>query len=941
MGRLRAFLSGDHPLDVSDADARRIVDALKTAADRHWRIDPHRSLELAEAIIAIGEARDGTWIRALGTMAKGDAVKFIGSQQEAWDLLEEAARLFNSIGDEVGWARTWIGRQFVAAQLNRLPEAMKQADVARGIFERRGETDRQIRIDMALGEVCYLTEDLAAAELYDKRALMAALSLGGRGQVEARAIYNNLGAIALGLGDPHGALTYYERAAGLAVTHGEETAETICRLNIAVARMKLGQYRQALAQLDEIRPQYQLLFGTDTQIKTEMAECLMSLHQTAEAAALFRQARQEWLTGNAGLFAARTALLQAMAEAADGNLAHARGLLAAAELEFERLGDTGLAAIVQLRRGQLALRERDATRALALGRASSARFTAIGQTPLQAEAGLLEGAALLALGRLEDAGNALHQSLARARACASPALLYSAHLALGTLAERRGNPGRALRRYAAAEAILERLQRNLTVALRPAFLASQLDAQRARAILLLSQGRVADAFETVERVRAQIALGYLSGRESLAWATDDPATAALSAELEALRGRYHAITTRAEGTVEHHGTGNQAEALAALEHQMRKVTDQLHLRRPLDGRDTLEAPRVVLLQQALGESEAMIGYFDDGTRLGAFYIDRDRITHTPLDIDAARLAIALDQLQRNFTRALASSGVRAAAALIEPARLILKGLWDSLFASLAPMTYGKTRLYIVPFGQLHGLPFNLLFDGKRYLIEDFEVVTLPSASMLIRRPPSQVGGARILVHNDGGRLPDVEREADALQMNFTATTLRGENANREALRAKPVQILHIAAHGAHRSDDPHFSHIALADGRVMIDELLQLDLSYELVTLSACETGRGRVTAGDETLGIGWAFLYAGAGAVVSSLWRVSDERTAPLMASMYQALHDGLSKPAALRRAQAQALAENHNAHPALWGVFQLFGSPAALSRAGNESSEVKASRI
>ena len=77
LSRLRDFLSGVAPLDVSDVEARQIVDALKTAADRHWRIDPHRSVELAEAIIAIGEARADVWIRALGTMAKGDAVKFI------------------------------------------------------------------------------------------------------------------------------------------------------------------------------------------------------------------------------------------------------------------------------------------------------------------------------------------------------------------------------------------------------------------------------------------------------------------------------------------------------------------------------------------------------------------------------------------------------------------------------------------------------------------------------------------------------------------------------------------------------------------------------------------------------------------------------------------------------------------------------------------------
>ncbi|MEO6061223.1 MAG: CHAT domain-containing protein, partial [Thermoflexales bacterium] len=887
-GKLRAFLAGEGPLDVGDADAGRIVDALKTAADRHWRIDPHRSVELAEAIIAIGVARDGTWIRALGTMAKGDAVKFIGSQQEAWDLLEEAARLFSSIDDEVGWARTWIGRVFVAAQLNRLAEAIAQAEYARTIFERHGETQRQLRIDMALGEVSYLVKDLSAAELHNHRALDLALVLGERGQAEARAIYNNLGLVALARGDPLVALGFYEQAAGLAAANGEETAEAICMLNIAMARMELGQYRQALAQLNDIRPRYRLLFGTDTQIQTEMAECLMALHQYAEAAALCRQARQEWLAANAGLFAARTALLQAMAEAADGNLAVARSLLDATEQEFVRLGDTGLAAMVQLRRGELALRERDAGRALSLGQICGARFAAMRQVPLQIEALLLEGTALQALDRLDDAARALGQAPARARECASPALLYSAHLALGRLAERQGRPARALRRYAAAEAVLERLQRNLTVTLRPAFLASALDAQRARAILLLSQGKVAAAFETVERVRAQIALGYLSGRESLAWAASDPAAAPLAAELDELRGRYHALTTRADDAMdqrESRATGSRpSEAITALERQMRAVTEQLHLRRPSDAPDALDAPKVAQLQAALDPCEAMIAYFDDGAHLRAFYIDRGRIEHIGLDTDAIQLGRLMDQLARNVNRALLVGSGQAARTLLKPVQVILTRLWEMLFAPVAALTRGKSRLYIIPYGQLHELPFNLLYDGERYLIENVEIVTLPNASLLLRPPPARAPGARVIVHDDAGRLPDVEREAEVLQLLYPTVVLRGGNAGREALKTPPGQILHVAAHGAYRTDNPDFSHIALADGRVMIDELLQLDLSYELVTLSACETGRGRVTAGDEALGIGWAFLYAGAGAVVSSLWRVSDARTAPLMACFYSA---------------------------------------------------------
>jgi Uncharacterized protein conserved in bacteria len=109
--------------------------------------------------------------------------------------------------------------------------------------------------------------------------------------------------------------------------------------------------------------------------------------------------------------------------------------------------------------------------------------------------------------------------------------------------------------------------------------------------------------------------------------------------------------------------------------------------------------------------------------------------------------------------------------------------------------------------------------------------------------------------------------------------------------------------------------------------VLQQDLSYELVTLSACETGRAKVAADEELIGIGRGFLYAGAGALLLSLWSVPDISTASLMERMYSALREGASKAAALREAQRAILAENRNLHPAYWGAFQLIGDDSPLT--------------
>ena len=208
-----------------------------------------------------------------------------------------------------------------------------------------------------------------------------------------------------------------------------------------------------------------------------------------------------------------------------------------------------------------------------------------------------------------------------------------------------------------------------------------------------------------------------------------------------------------------------------------------------------------------------------------------------------------------------------------------------------------------------------------------QVVVLPAAGLATRRGPRRPSGALALAHSWDGRLPQTTAEARLVGGLFGGQVHCDDAARRAALQAAPTQILHIAAHGEHRLDQPDLSYIQLADGQLYADDLLQQDLSYELVTLSACETGRANVAAGDELIGLGRRVLYAGAGALVVSLWRVADDSTVALMEQLYRALRDGASKAAALRQAQCAAIQGARSLHPAFWGAFQLIGDPGPLS--------------
>jgi CHAT domain-containing protein len=267
-------------------------------------------------------------------------------------------------------------------------------------------------------------------------------------------------------------------------------------------------------------------------------------------------------------------------------------------------------------------------------------------------------------------------------------------------------------------------------------------------------------------------------------------------------------------------------------------------------------------------------------------------------------------------------------------RRVLAALYEELVAPLEPLLEVAAsvsgavepipKLAVVPHGPLHRVPFHALFDGDEYLIERFEISYAPSATVYTLcqdREPSGKDGAAVFGVEDP-LIPSAAAEARAVAQRLSGAGLRvGEDATVEALRegAPGCGVLHLACHGLFRSDNPMFSALKLRDGWLMAADVLGLDLSGALVTLSACESGRGEVIGGDEVLGLTRAFLGAGAATLVVSLWLVQDDTTTELMGDWYGRLRDGEGRVSALRAAQLE-LKERYP-HPYYWAPFVLIG--------------------
>ncbi|MBI5086638.1 MAG: CHAT domain-containing protein [Acidobacteria bacterium] len=252
------------------------------------------------------------------------------------------------------------------------------------------------------------------------------------------------------------------------------------------------------------------------------------------------------------------------------------------------------------------------------------------------------------------------------------------------------------------------------------------------------------------------------------------------------------------------------------------------------------------------------------------------------------------------------------------------------------------KLIVVPDGSLAEVAFDALpLPGAHHLVERHLTWQLPSAAYLRapdlpkpRRWPWQmqllgVGDpqVRALLRGDENwtRLPRAaaELEAAARLLPGRSDLFTGSQAGKDRLQAAPAYpLLHLATHAAADYDNPARSRILFAGPQYLfLRDVAALNLhGVELVTLSACQTEAGGPARGDAPLSLGRAFLQAGAGAVVGTLWAVRDQAAATLMRHFYRELSGGETPAAALRTAKLAMIRQGAPSKD--WAAFVLSGA-------------------
>jgi CHAT domain-containing protein/tetratricopeptide (TPR) repeat protein len=705
----------------------------------------------------------------------------------------------------------------------------------------------------------------------------------------------------------------------------DRPGQSLTALMLAIrARLALGSIRLQLNDLDEAERQFETLLALAGSAPVQpgrlAVEALAQVNLAAIAAGRGQRERAIAL-GGAAARAGEELIARYAGVGAAGGAGAERALAEARDLVGADLGRAHLTVgRAQLELGRLDEAERAFRRA--------AQFASLSQSP---QFGI---AARFYLSEVADRGGDTQRgdreaagALADAARAGLAAVETTIHAHLAERAVARGRHAEALAEYERALRLVEDVRAGLAGAgQRGLFVENKQEIYEGAVRAALALGRAGEAFAYAERARARAFLDMLGTRTVLSRvraperSTEEARVRSRLVEAGAATGAT-ATAPAAEGLRSAAGLRDVAggEYRTFVERVRAEDREQASLM-------TVEPVTLAEVQGLLPADTTLLEYLVTERETFAWVVDQSRVEVVRLPVGRAALIAEV--------RAL-----REAIAGLEPLERVREHaarLHGRLVAPALARASGR-RLLIVPHDVLHYLPFAALVPGPgRWLVEERTLATVPSASTLRFLGGKGRGGAGgvLIVGNPevgpGGALPFAEQEARAVGERYPGATvlLRAEATEARVKRLGPAaRIIHFATHGELRHDDPLASALRLTpgdgeDGRLEVREIFRWALDAELVVLSACETGLGRLSRGDELLGLQRAFLYAGTPAVVTTLWKVEDRSSFRLMRLFHERLPaDGPAR--ALQAAQAQTLREFP--HPFYWAAFGLAGGPGA----------------
>lgn len=457
-------------------------------------------------------------------------------------------------------------------------------------------------------------------------------------------------------------------------------------------------------------------------------------------------------------------------------------------------------------------------------------------------------------------------------------------------------------------------------------------------------GRTAEALACAEGAKGRVLLESLrhSDQQPEKWMTpeEQQSERRLEGEIAALNRRL----MRAEPRSREAAATREALERARIEYA--SFRSALHARYPRLRRSGLRPASAEEMRAAVPPGGVFLEYVVGPKRTYVFVVRRGGIQVRTIAIGRAELERKVVAWREHL--ALRHLGHRRGA----------RELDALLLEPLEPLLASASSVGIVADGVLWQVPFEALIDARgRYRVERHTMFYAPSIRVFLEIDKRERQAPRTLLAvgdplvagrvrrnlaatyrgPELGPLPDAKTEVETLRSIYGPRATQvyvGAAATEERVKAKLADyaVLHFATHGILDDSSPAYSRLLLAegsegDGMFEAWELMKLDLDADLVVMSACDSGRGRVSAGEGMIGMTWAAFVAGARTNVASLWKVASKSTSSLMIDFHRELHEGsagpLPKAAAMRRAKLRMLRDPDHRHPFYWAAFVTIGEP------------------
>jgi tetratricopeptide (TPR) repeat protein len=939
----RQALSAERPEAVawppgSPDEMRSWAWALKDAAYATIYADLPKAERAGRLTALLADRAEGSELRSeligLSQWLRGAVDALCGKPSDAVERLDTAYREFVACGRIDAAASCQVPKIAALILLGRVEDSLACASRTLDQLEQVRDERSAGKVELNMGSLLLRQDRYAEASSYYRRASVRFARLSDR-QHSVMADIGHASCLCWQF-EFDEAERIYDRADARIAAHGLSSLKGDVAANRGMLALHRGRHAEALrwleASLRHAEGGQQPHWQADAEI--ELANAYRALNLLPEAESLYARAMATCEVIEAPLEQAWAAARLGQVRASMGAHVSAEVALQRAESGFAALNNLVGLAFVQAQRGRTALRLGAHDEALHWCEQSIDALADSGMRGWWLDARLCRAEAWAGAGRSDLAAHEYAAVLLAAQGL--PEVLARGHAGLGVLHREQGRLQEARRSFEAAAGTIEDQVADLHQdEFRTGYRADKEDIYEHLLALALDDSHGATSVELLRQIERSrtLAMGaivsdehrglpvgaggqaWARGRESLHW---------LQRQLQV------AISTGAEERMR-----RLKERTAGLERTLLEEQRRWQAARPGLGASAAAAAGtpgrslpdldIARLQSRLNSLEVLVEYALLEDRLLIVVVRHDSVHHVVMPVKGLHDAVEGLRFQINSLRYGAPSMVRHGALLVQRAQAHLQTLHRLLWQPILPFVAGVVSAVVVPHRSLHGVPFAALHDGTEALIDRCAVTVAPSASWWLSRHGKGMGtempSRAVVLGVAGAELPHVCAEVRAVAAVFgeSATVLVDDDARLARLEAAVARadVLHLACHGQFRSDSPYFSSLVLADGPFTLRDAARLQLKGCLVTLSACETGLGHVSAGNEQVGLVRGFLTAGASAVVASLWTVDDASTAELMRSFYSLLRQCGNPAQALR--EAQLYLRDHHPHPYHWGAFVL----------------------